>query len=115
MITKMYYDAFEGEYVLEDAVNREITAPPERFIPVYRGDSIYIERWIVESECGDRLDIAYTKDEYRDLALRKEIRYAQAERNHCKLIQLHSWTIPSDMFDKRAEMFGLERRNNGDY
>lgn len=54
-------------------------------------------------------DIAYTKDEYRDLVLRKEIRYAQAEKLQCELIQLHSWTIPSDVFDKiEAEIYGFE-------
>lgn len=101
MITKMYYDAFANEYVLNDVVNREITAPPERFIPTYRGDSIYIERWIVDSNEGDRLDIAFTAEEYRMGC--DKIRYAQAKNHNCKLVQLLSWTIPAHLFDKYVE------------
>ena len=107
MIEKMYYDSFANEYVNEETVMHELTAPPERFLPTYRGDTNYIEHWMVDSNEGDRLDIAFMDYEYRVQC--NKIRYAQAKNHHCKLVQLLSWTIPAHLFDTYVEMFGLER------
>lgn len=103
----IYYDIFNSNYTL----NKDITAPPERYIEVHRGDesSIYKETWIVKSKLGDGelLDVVYTEDSiiHHKVDL---IRTQTSENNNCCLKHLIKYIIPAAKFDEYIERFGLE-------
>lgn len=42
---KIYYDQFTNEYTTE----KDIIAPPERYLTTFRGDNNYAERWKVRN------------------------------------------------------------------
>lgn len=100
----IYYDRFADTYCL----TTETIAPPERYLPTYRGvdDSIYIETY--END-GYRLDIAYSK-ESRKNGLVNHIRFSEAERHGFNLnsAELIRWIIPNDLYDKYVEEYCTE-------
>ena len=57
----MYYDNFTNEYTTE----KDPFAPPERYLPTYRGDDNYVEKWKVRnpkvvSVASIYLNVAYS-------------------------------------------------------
>lgn len=112
MITKMYYDQFAGVYTLET----QPTAPPERYLKVFRGDTICKEKWRV-ARLGCSPSSLYFKAEYLDIAYSElefeyyqvvQLRQTLAEKNRVELISMDSWTIPTTKFDEYIKRFGLK-------
>lgn len=106
MLKRMYYDDFMNEYCLE----KEINAPPERYLPTYRGDDIYIETY----ECdGLMLDIAYTELDLENHLVNR-IRFSVAKEHNYPFAtaRMVKWVIPSKLFDKYVKDYGLETENN---
>ena len=95
---EIYYDRFAGEYTTE----KSVTAPPERYIQIYRGlgETIWIEHWFCTDENGREgdLGIAYTDDEYETSDM---LRKFQADKNRVKLVYLKSVTYPTKLYDER--------------
>lgn len=106
MLKKMYYDDFEDWYCLE----KEINAPPERYLPTYRGDDVYIETY----ECdGLRLDVAYTElDKANNLVNRIRFSVAKEHNYPFSAARMIKWVIPSKLFDKYVKDCGLEVENH---
>ena len=108
MLTKIYYDSFTNEYCLPSEEDFGV-APPERYLATYKGyDNCYIETWDVSSDHGDRLEIAYTADDYADKSIVAEIQRAMEENYHCKLRSLLRWCIPAEKFDEYCKRFHLK-------
>ena len=99
---KMYYDKFANKYTL----NKEAIAPPERYLVTLKGngDDIYIETY--QNSQGERLDVAYCKDDVKEDRV-NDIRFEQFKRHNYewqKAIMIR-WIIPSDLFDNYWERF----------
>lgn len=113
MLNKIYYDSFTNEYCLPSEEDFGI-APPERYIPTYRGsdDKTYIENWLVnvhpELDEDLRLSIAFSKDEYYDKKMHSCILSEQEQKHNCRLIMLKYWIIPDDKFDEYCHRFDLK-------
>ena len=116
---KIYYDVFIDEYTL----TKDPYAPPERYIPTYKGpfNNIYIETYEVgliegfpfklDNGTEPRLDIAYTQMDYFSDNY-DQIRIAEAKRHNCTLKRLLYWTIPAKVFDERVTQFHLGEKQN---
>lgn len=93
-IQKIYYDTFEYRYIKET----ETSAPPERYIPIYRGDvsDVYIEQWYVGN--GMYLNVAYSQFEV-DNHLVVPFREKISQQHRCYLMYLKSKTIPPELFN----------------
>jgi hypothetical protein len=100
----IFYDWFANEYTTE----REIIAPPERYLLTYRGvnNTNYIESYI-EEDTKECLDFAYSTTE-RDLKIVEEKRKYFLKENGFFISQMRHWTIPADLFDKYVERFDLK-------
>lgn len=102
----IYYDNFANTYCL----TTDVIAPPERYLPTYRGtdDKIYIETY---ERCGIRLNISYSKED-RKFNLVNRIRYSVAEKNNFNInsATLIKWVIPCDLYDKYVEDYCLETK-----
>lgn len=114
MITKMYYDQFAGEYTLET----QPTAPPERYLKVFRGNTTYKEKWRVgRLGCSPPslyfealyLDVAYTELEVEYYQV-VQLRLSLAKKNNVELFSMDSWTIPAVKFDEYVRRYGLNYR-----
>jgi len=107
MISNMLYDVFANEYTKEMDPN----APPERYIPTYRGNKgMYEETWEVEDNNCNILNITYTIDEYYD-SERHNARFKLVCGNH-KPVKLRSFTLPEEKFDEYVHLFGLEQHDS---
>ena len=104
MITKMYYDEFANEYTLE----REETAPPERYLETLRGDDVYIENWSIGN--GLFIEVAYSQYDVDNRYVNR-IRHSQEQTYNCRLSRMIRWTIPAVKFDEYVERFGLEEKS----
>lgn len=92
----IYYDSFAQEYVLE----KEVTAPPERYIPTckYKGENgVYIENW--KDADGRCLSIAYSSDEYYTPMHDAKYEYV-CKQNAFHPQRLKSFVIPEEKFDQ---------------
>lgn len=90
----LYLDLFTGEYVL----NKEINAPPERYLTVRKGDKTYSDIWV--NAKGETHPISYTQEQYENdecISIIKE-----AIQKH-KLKRRINWVIPTNQFDKLIE------------
>lgn len=101
MTDKIYYDSFTNEYCSEEDL--ETIAPPERYLPTFRGDEVYVE--VYEAE-GLRLDIAYTEFDIQE-GMVNRVRFAVARRHGFPLniANMVRWTIPSKKFDEYYKRF----------
>lgn len=93
----VYWDTFAEKYVID----KDTTAPPERYIFVYCNDNnIYTETWLV----GDdrQLSVAYTAD---DLIEKRAdwIRNSVANQHGASLLYMIRLGIPKKYFNKILE------------
>lgn len=114
MLNSMYYDNFANEYTTE----KDPFAPPERYLPTYRGDGNYVEKWKVRNPNNIAavnlyLDVAYSPLDIEYHMVNKR-RYSLAEENHVELVRMVRRTIPADKFDEYVERFGLEKENDNE-
>ena len=95
-MAQLYYDNFE------DIVVDEIDdiAPPERYIRLHCGTSIFIERWTTDN--GRLLEVAYTKYD-RQNGLVYRIRRNQEDRYKVKLVNMVDWFVPKDHYRRCIE------------
>lgn len=96
----MYYDDFANEYTLD----KEPTAPPERYLETLRGNDNYIEKWSIGN--GLFIDVAYSQYAVDNRYVNR-IRHFQEQTHNCLLSTMVSWTIPDKKFDEYVERFGL--------
>jgi len=97
---EIYFDRFAGEYTTE----KSVTAPPERYIQIFRGldDSCWLEHWFCTDGIareGD-LGIGYANDKYENESL-DMLRKFHADKNKVKLVYLKSVTYPAKLYDER--------------
>ena len=99
---KIYYDSFANEYTL----NKEAITPPERYLVTLKGngDDIYIETY--QNSQGERLDVAYCKDDVKENRV-NDIRFEQFKRHNYEWQRatMIRWVIPSDLFDEYWDRF----------
>ena len=95
----IYWDWFTHEYCLE----KDEISPPERYTAVYGScDGIFVEKWEVtsNSEEGDRLNIAFTEEEYNSTTGSVvKIRQSQFNRHNCRPIRLIGFDVPQRLFE----------------
>lgn len=96
MIDQMFYDVFAKEYVLD----REEIAPPERYIPIFKGTNLYIETWCVNKDPMERLNIAFFEEDYCDQTTHNMIIETTCKKNDCLLTRLRYIMYPSKKFDE---------------
>lgn len=93
---QLYWDNFANEVVTEiDAI-----APPERYIWVHCGSTIFNEKWLIDK--NKYLDIAYTLTE-RENGLVPIIRRNIEERYKAHLIYMTDWTVPTTHYKKMED------------
>lgn len=95
---RIFYDTFNYEYTKE----RDINAPPERYIIFFRGveNDLFVESWYTT----DRkvIDIAYsTTDKIMEGV--SQLRKNEENKHGVKLQRIRSMTIPHNDFDKLVE------------
>lgn len=100
----IFYDWFSNEYTTE----REIIAPPERYILTFRGnnDTDFVESYI-EKDTEKCCYIAYSAAE-RDAEIVEPKRQYFFEKYGFSNPRMRHWTIPADLFDKYVERFDLK-------
>ena len=97
MSDHVYWDRFAEIYVID----RDINAPPERYISVYYNDhSIYTETWSVSD--GKQLSIVYTLDDLIEKRVDR-IRNSVANQHNASLLYMIRLGIPKKYFNKILE------------
>ena len=102
----IFYDWFSNEYTTE----REIIAPPERYIMTFRVivddffEETYVEKGSRPVKC---CCIAYSAAE-RDAGIVEPKRQYFFEKYGFSNPRLRHWTIPADLFDKYVKKFDLK-------
>lgn len=93
MNSAIYWDNFANEATTE----RDVFAPPERYINIHCGDEEYIEKWFV-GKTG-LLILTYTVEDFR-AGKTWDIRTALAEKNDVRLLYMTDWTVPMEHYKK---------------
>jgi hypothetical protein len=94
----IYLDTWNKEYVKE----KEVTAPPERYIPYIKGtaDGVIIEKYYVGGYSSKRINFAYTEFESTNFP---EV-VAKKRREHFKnngviSCSIYAYVIPPAIYD----------------
>ena len=102
LITRFYYDIFDGEYVL----NRIENAPPERYIEIVRGvNGVCTESW--EDGSGKCLTIAYSEEDYYIPPMHDAIYNEMCNKNNFKPRKLRYFVLPKSRFDEVVRNCGF--------
>lgn len=109
MANRMYYDKYESKYIsVEERKSEKYGyAPPERFIEVIKGNSIYEE--IYSNEKGKKLTIAYTNnDVLYCLVNRKREEISKDNDFDLNNALLETWVIPRDNFEDYVQYYQIK-------
>lgn len=112
-MTQLYWDNFADEVVTEI----DTTAPPERYVRIHCGSTIFKEKWSVGGADGSyqclyhHLDIAYTPVD-RENGLVNAIRHDLEEQYKVHLSYMTDWTVPITHYKKMKD--SLENKNEID-
>lgn len=104
---QLYWDNFADEIVTEI----DTIAPPERYVRVHCGSTIFKEKWSVSGDSGSYqclypyLDIAYTPEE-RENGLVAGIRRNMEEQYKVHLACMTDWTVPITHYKKMENSLG---------
>lgn len=100
----IFYDWFSNEYTTE----REIIAPPERYILTFRGNiDGFFEESYIEKGTEKGCYITYSAAE-RDAGIVEPKRQYFFEKYGFSNPRMRHWTIPADLFDKYVKEFNLK-------
>ena len=103
----IFYDTFDEAYVEK----RDINAPPERYVIIFRGveNDLFVESWWTTDNDRQVISIAYSKD---DLKREKDVIYRlrrEAEHKHNVVLQrMRHMTIPPSNFDELMNLRKLQ-------
>ena len=94
----IFYDTFDCEYVKE----RDINAPPERYIVFFRGvkNDLFVESWYVTD--GKVISFAYSTAD-KTMEVVPQLRKNVENKHDVKLQRIRSMTIPPNDFDRVVE------------
>jgi hypothetical protein len=104
---QIYWDNFADEVVTEI----DTIAPPERYVRIHCGSTIFKEKWSVDGAGGNYqclyhyLDIAYTPEE-RENRLVSAIRHNMEDRHKVHLVCMTDWTVPITHYKKMENSLG---------
>lgn len=109
---RIYLDKFANTYCLPSEQDFGI-APPERYMKVLEGkENEYVEKWCVSGNPnGNRLDIFFSADTYKDKRLVNIKRECMEESNSCTLLYIAEWVVPSSVFKQICDTYKLDPKD----